>query len=133
MYRTKNIGFAGFLVALVCSFIFGQVAFSDFNPLVVVVFVMLLIIVELFVHIRWRLSAICKQCGFDPMIYRKNQSLAAEKVKYHLEKRSQSADWLLSRPLNLPSRKSEEDILKKSLSAQNAVVPKPGSRLSKQI
>jgi len=133
IYKTRNIGFLGFFVSLVCSFIFGNVAFHEFNPLVVVVFVMLLVLVELLVHIRWRMSVVCRQCGFDPLIYKKDHQLAADKVRAHLEKRSQSADWLLSRPLNLPTRKHEDDLKVALRNSKNAVVPKQGSRLSKQV
>lgn len=131
MYRHRNIGFMGFATALVSSLIVGVVAFHEFNPMIVGFFVSLIIVVELFVHMRWRLSVICKACGFDPLLYRKSHEMAAQKVKLHLEKRSQSADWLLAKPLNLPAQKIETEQI--SLSQSKSLQPKAGSRLSKQV
>ena len=77
----------------------------EFDPRALVVFVVFLAIAEVFVQIRWRMSLSCRQCGFDPVIYRKNQEVAVEKVKDHLQRRKMDPRYLLYEPLNLPVRK----------------------------
>ena len=77
----------------------------EFDPRALMIFVVYLAIAEIFVQIRWRMSLSCRQCGFDPVIYKKNAEVAAEKVKDHLLRRKQDPRYLLYEPLNLPVRR----------------------------
>jgi hypothetical protein len=79
-----------------------------FDPRVLVIFAMALGITETFIQIRWRLSISCKQCGFDPVLYLKDADKAAEKVNEHLKQRRLDPQYLLARPLNLPSISPEK-------------------------
>lgn len=81
---------------------------QEFDPRVTVVFVVCLAFAEVFVKIRWRLSVVCRVCGFDPVLYLKDPNTAAEKVKAQLDMRKQDPKYLLAKPLNLPAIPAEK-------------------------
>lgn len=101
---------------------------QSFNPRVFVAWAVYLGIAEAFVQIRWRLSIVCKQCGFDPALYSKDPSAAANKVKLHLDLRKQDPKSILLAPLNLPTVTAE-----KAKFAEAASAGKKGGYLSRQI
>lgn len=90
---------AGALASVVVMFALWQ----EYDPRVMIVWVVCLAISEVFVKIRWRLSVVCRQCGFDPILYLKQPEVAAQKVKEKLELRRQDPKYLLAKPLNLPA------------------------------
>ena len=65
----------------------------------------LLILGETFSQFKWRLSMICRNCGFDPVIYVRNPEQAGLKIKAFLDKRSESPEHLLRLPVIMPSKK----------------------------
>lgn len=71
-------------------------------------FLICLLLGELLLHFRWRLALICRQCGFDPLVYKKNPELAAVKVKTFLEKRKTDPRFLLAPAIQLPRQKRGE-------------------------
>lgn len=79
------------------------VLWQAFDPRVAVLFVVALAGAEVFLRFRWRLAIVCGHCGFDPVMYKRNPTLAAAKVKAQLELRKQSPRGILARPLDLPS------------------------------
>ncbi len=84
------------------------VFWRGFDPRVCIVFVVCLAIAEVFVKLRWRLSVVCRQCGFDPVLYKKNPMDAALKVRSQLDLRRQDPRYLLVKPLILPTLSSEK-------------------------
>lgn len=59
---------------------------------------------EIFVHLRWRLSVLCMECGFDPLVYLRNPELAAKKVKATLAQRDRHPENWLKPALKIPIR-----------------------------
>lgn len=90
------------------------------------VFAVFLALTEVFIQLRWRMSVPCRQCGFDPVLYIKDQERAVEKVTLHLKSRKENPNNLLAKPLNLPSISRE-----KSEALQNK--EKRGTLVSRQI
>lgn len=103
IYRKKNISFLNVIASALASFVVMFVLWQEYDPRVIVVWVICLAISEVFIKIRWRLSVVCRQCGFDPVLYTKQPELAAQKVKEQLELRRQDPKYLLAKPLNLPA------------------------------
>jgi len=93
--------------SIVVSFVAGLIIWQDFDLRMIPLFVLALGLAEILIQIRWRLSIVCPHCGFDPVLYLSSREKAEEKVKTHLEKRRNSAAFLLSKNanLNLPFRK----------------------------
>lgn len=76
---------------------------QGFDPRVMIIFVVCVAISEIFVQLRWRLSIACRQCGFDPILYKKDHAAALQKVQVQLDNRKENPRYLLSKPLNLPT------------------------------
>lgn len=103
IYRKKNISFMNVIASALASVVVMFALWQEYDPRVMVVWVICLAISEIFIKIRWRLSVVCRQCGFDPVLYTKQPELAAQKVKEQLELRRQDPKYLLAKPLNLPA------------------------------
>jgi len=95
---------ASFLAASVLMFAIWR----DYDPRAFVIFVICLAVSETFVQIRWRLSVVCRTCGFDPILYVKNPEEASKKVRAQLDRRKQDPQYLLTKPLNLPALPAEK-------------------------
>lgn len=103
IYRKRNIGITNILGSALAAVVLMFVIWQQYDPRVMIVFVVCAAISEVFVKIRWRLSVVCRVCGFDPVLYLKQPEEAANKVKMQLDLRKQDPKYLLSKPLNLPA------------------------------
>lgn len=50
---------------------------------------------QVFLRVRYRESVKCPHCGFDPILYKKNPTAAAQVVKQFLEQRKNNPQYLL--------------------------------------
>lgn len=131
IFKRKNINIVNILASALGAAIIMFLIWQEFDPRSLFIFVILLAISETFIQLRWRITMVCRHCGFDPVLYVKNTALAAEKVKKHLEKRKADPATLLSRPLDLPKLPKEKaEQLKKLEEAQGG---KKGGLISRQI
>jgi hypothetical protein len=128
VYAKKRIGLMNIFASALGAILTMYAIFQGLDPRVFFIFVLFLAISETFVQLRWRIAMVCKHCGFDPVLYLKSHERAAEKVKKHLEIRSQDPATLLKTPLQIPkiSKKRAEEI--KQSSPQ-----KKGSLVSRQV
>ena len=85
--------------------------FHELNPRGLLFIGLFLLIGEMFSQLRWRSSMICRNCGFDPVLYVKDSKTAGIKVKAFLEKRKDSVDHLLRAPIVLPKTKKKGENL----------------------
>lgn len=108
VYAEKSIRprhfFWSFLLASAMSFL----VWRTWNPKCLLFFVVAAMLAEVFVKIRWRIHVVCRNCGFDPVIYVKDPAQAARLVKVFLDRRAQDPAFLLRAPLQLPKRKPSE-------------------------
>ncbi len=89
--------------------------FQEFDPRAILLFMAFLAISEVFIKVRWRIAIVCKQCGFDPVLYLRDSQKASLKVQFHLERRKTDAASLLSPALNLPTiNKERSDLIQKA-------------------
>ncbi len=103
------------------------VLWEGLDPRAGIFFVLFLICSEIFVQARWRLSVICQSCGFDPILYKKNQNQAAQNVKIFLAEKKKNPENLLRKPLNLP-------VLKVNTNSEKPKYVRPkSSLLSRQV
>lgn len=101
---------------------------QDFDPRVILIFVLFVAIAEIFVQVRWRMTIACPLCGFDPVLYLKDSVKAVDKVKIRLEQRRKDPASLLAKPLRLPKiSKEKSELLEKAQLGQK------GSLVSRQI
>lgn len=131
IYAKKRIGLINIFAAATGATLVMMAIFQEFDPRVFFIFVLFLAISETFVQLRWRLAIVCKECGFDPILYLKSHEKAAEKVKLHLEKRKGDPASLLKSPLQIPkiSKARVEELREEAaLAAQ-----RKGSLVSRQV
>ncbi len=63
---------------------------------------------EVFSQLKWRASMICRNCGFDPVVYIQDPEQAGLKIKAFMKKRSDSPGHLLRDPVLMPVRSSQK-------------------------
>lgn len=114
IHTKRRAGVVDYFAAALGSVILMVVIFGGFDGRAILFFVSMVILAELFVQMRWRVGIKCPHCGFDPILYAKDASLAANKVKDHLEARRNDPRALLARPLHLPSRRISDDERRKT-------------------
>ncbi len=107
-YQKKGIGFPQVLGSLILTVSFMWGMWGDWNATAIPLLLMSLFLGELSLHFRWRLALICRQCGFDPLIYRKSPEKAAQKVKLFLERRKTDPKFLLAPPIRLPKQRKNQ-------------------------
>jgi hypothetical protein len=110
IYKRKGVGVFHVTGSLLIALCFMWGFWGSWNHQAIPLFLVCLFLSQILLHFRWRLALICRQCGFDPLIYRRNPDLAAEKVKAYLDRRRQSPEFLLAPPLQLPKVRREQEL-----------------------
>jgi len=95
IFRKRKVNLFNFVAAIFGAAVAMYALWQQFDPRVVILFVAFLALGEAFVQVRWRLNLVCKECGFDPILYLRDPNKASEKVKNHLERRKQDPVSLL--------------------------------------
>ena len=124
-YRQRNLGPFHLVLCLFTSLLASSIIFQELDPRLILFFVICVVVSEIFIHFRWRMGLVCKHCGFDPLVYTRDQAAAAILVKQHLTRRKKSAEALLARPLRLPHLTSKR--------AMDLEIEENRPRLSKQF
>lgn len=88
-------------LGIVCTY----VSFKFLDPRGLVFVAVLLLFGEAFSQAKWRTSMICRNCGFDPVVYVRSPEQAGLKIKAFLDKRSSSPEHLLRAPVVRPVKK----------------------------
>jgi len=108
VYPKHKVGVMSLFGSLITSLLLMMVIWQEFNPRFLIFFLLFLTISEMFVQVRWRASVICKTCGFDPILYKKDPRIASQKVKEKLSERKERPENILAKPLNLPTISAEK-------------------------
>lgn len=87
VYRKRHLSLFDGILALAASLLLGFALWQGFDPRLLVIFAISLVITELFIVFRWRLSIACPHCGFDPVLYKKQPEKAAARVREHYQSR----------------------------------------------
>lgn len=102
VYKSKNLSIFQVLSLIFLSVIITRVVYNSFDPRGLSIVGLFLLVGEIFSQIKWRASMTCQNCGFDPVLYVKDQEKAGLKIKAFLEKRPESAAHLLRPAVKLP-------------------------------
>lgn len=108
MYRNKHLALTDIIGTVLFGIVLTYVIFKSLDPRGLFIVGTMLIVAEIFSQTKWRTSMICRNCGFDPVVYVRNPEAAGLKIKAFLEKRSESPDFLLRPPVVLPVRKESK-------------------------
>lgn len=113
----KHLSFFDVMAALITSLVFASAAWGPFDPRALVLFALFVGAGEIFVYLRWRLSIVCRYCGFDPVLYNISPGRAREKVRQFYESQIRSPQFLLSKSplLEFHKMRMEQERLKLKL------------------
>lgn len=137
VYVKKHIDLTNVVGAILLAMAVGQAYYGAPDPRALVIFCMTILILEVFVYMRWRASIICTLCGFDPLVYKRSPEQAAQMVRaFYKEKNDNPEFWLSRSPL--VERKRKERVKERQASNHTNLVarlaakqPKPAPALPK--
>lgn len=104
-FKRKRLGLLNTAGACVGALALNYVFSRQIEPIAFVIFVVNLFAIELALQIRWRMSLICHECGFDPVIYKRSPEAACQMVKEKIEQRKTNPIKTIFFPLSLPKRR----------------------------
>lgn len=107
-FKRRRLGILNILAALAGAMAFNYLFRHQIDPIVGVIFIGNLFVIETAIQIRWRMSLICHECGFDPVIYKRNPELACQMVKNKIDIRKSDTIKTTFYPLMLPKRKESK-------------------------
>ncbi|AGH95759.1 hypothetical protein A11Q_1543 [Pseudobdellovibrio exovorus JSS] len=105
VYVNKHLGLMDVLGLVLLGITLTYAIFKGLDPRGLLIVGLLLIVAETFAQTRWRTSMICRNCGFDPVVYVRSPEQAGLKIKAFLDRRSESPEHLLRPPVVLPVKK----------------------------
>lgn len=105
VYVNKHLTLVSIIGLVLLGLVMTLTVFKTLDPRGLAIVGTLLIIAEIFSQTKWRTSMICRNCGFDPVVYVRNPEQAGLKIKAFLEMRKDSPDFLLRPPVVLPVKK----------------------------
>jgi hypothetical protein len=105
VYTNKHLSLFGVIGLVFLGIVITNTVFNNLDPRGLFFVGIFLIIGELFSQTKWRTAMICRNCGFDPVVYVRNPEQAGLKIKAFLERRKDSPDFLLKPPVILPVKK----------------------------
>jgi len=97
IYPKKHASTINLISVMAFAFCLSTGLWTWWDPRAIVIFAVALVFTEVFTYLRWRFSVVCRFCGFDPVLYRKDPHLASARVRKFYEKRTQDPDFMLSR------------------------------------
>lgn len=105
VYVSKHLGLLDVVGLVFLGVIMTYATFKSLDPRGLFAVGSLILIGEIFMQMKWRTSMICRNCGFDPVLYVRSPKDAGLKIKAFLEKRADSPAHLLRAPVILPHKK----------------------------
>lgn len=127
VYASKHLNFMALVSLIVLSYVLTQVIWGEPDARGLAIMAALLVLGEGFAQVRWRSSMNCKNCGFDPVLYIKDQAKAGEKIKAFMQMRSEKPEFLLKPTIKVNRRRASAS----SLTNANAVAQTAEKALQK--
>jgi len=107
VYAHKHMNLVDILGLVVLGITITYAVYKSLDPRGLFFIAILLIVAEAFAQTKWRASMLCRNCGFDPVVYVRNPEQAGLKIKAFLDKRAESPAHLLRLPVSLPGKKEK--------------------------
>lgn len=96
MYTKRHVSWTDVGSCILLTFVGSAAIWRTISPKAILVLVAVMMLAEIIVQLRWRMSLACAHCGFDPLLYTRNPDLASKKVREIYERRRERADFLLT-------------------------------------
>ena len=95
VYKKNEVSIFDAVILLFVTALFAYLVWGGPDVRSLLVFMTLAFVLQVFVRVRWRESLKCQHCGFDPIVYKRNNTEAALAVKDYLEYRKDNPKFLL--------------------------------------
>lgn len=115
VYRFKHLSIVDVLGLILLGVSVTYAVYKTLDPRGLYFIAIFLMVGEAFAQAKWRTSMVCRNCGFDPVIYIRSPEQAGLKIRAFLDTRSESPAHLLRLPVKVP-QKSEKVLKGKNLS-----------------
>ena len=115
VYRFKHLALLDIFGLIILGITCTYAVYKSLDPRGLYFIAIFLLIGEAFAQAKWRTSMVCRNCGFDPVIYIRNPEQAGLKIRAFLDTRAESPAHLLRLPVQLP-RKPEKESKGRNLS-----------------
>lgn len=111
VYSNKHLSTVEVISFVLLGIVMTYAIFKSLDPRGLFIVGTILLVSETFSQMKWRSAMICRNCGFDPVVYMRNPEQAGLKIKAFLEKRSESPGHLLRAPVQMPTQKKKHENL----------------------
>ena len=102
VYSSKHLSLSEVVSFVALGIVITYAIFKSLDPRGLFIVGTILLVSELFSQMKWRSAMICRNCGFDPVVYVRNPDAAGLKIKAFMQKRSESPGHLLRAPVQMP-------------------------------
>jgi hypothetical protein len=99
VYTHKHLSAIEVLSLVLLSIVVNYSLYHSMDPRGLFIVGTILIVAELFTQMKWRTAMICRNCGFDPIVYLRSPEQAGLKIKAFLERRSESPLDIMRTPI----------------------------------
>lgn len=107
VYAHKHLSLVDIFGLVLLGITVTYAVFKSLDPRGLYFVGLLLMIAEAFAQAKWRTSMVCRNCGFDPVIYVRSPEQAGLKIRAFLDTRAESPAHLLRPPVAMPNKKEK--------------------------
>lgn len=118
VYTKKHVGLTNVLLAVAFAMTSSFALWASLDPRSLLLCGFYLVGADIFIYLRWRLTIVCRMCGFDPVLYKRSPEKARKRVREFFDEQVQNPEfWLTKSPL-LAIQKRIRENEKKALELQ---------------
>lgn len=122
VYAKKHIDLTNVLGAALLAGVVSLAVYGQVEPRALLFFCVVTGLGETFVFLRWRLSLVCRLCGFDPVVYKRSPAEAAARVRRFFENQIANPKFQLTKSplldLHRRMRVNERKVLERRLAIE---------------
>ena len=111
VYSSKHLSTIEVIAFVLLGIVMTYAIFKSLDPSGLFLVGTILLVSETFSQMKWRSAMICRNCGFDPVVYVRNPEQAGLKIKAFMERRSESPSHLLRAPVQMHAQKKKRENL----------------------
>jgi hypothetical protein len=130
IYNKKHVTLTNVAGAVIFA-LFSTYAYAGGpDPVGIMIFCIFILLAEIFVYMRWRMSIVCSLCGFDPILYKRSPAKASARVAEFFKEQVENPKFWLSKSPLLKHQKMIRLHEKKALEMQIMANKKKSSSLA---
>lgn len=132
VYAKKHIDLTNVLASSALSGVVSVAFYGQLDPRALLFFCLVTALGESFIYFRWRLSLVCRLCGFDPVVYKRSPAAAAARVRAFFEEQIANPKFQLSKSPLLELHRQQRIRERKNLERRLALERKKSQVLASE-